>query len=711
MRRNLIICSCLALITLAAYWQAWGPPLYHAGLVGEAAADGSQPAKPQYRNFLCHSFNAVVDALHLPTHELEYVYFDDPGYVTANLHVKQGLTWESVQWAFTTLDQSNWHPLTWLSHMLDIEMFGFKRVDQPSHVGPHMVNVVLHTSSAILLFLLLQWMTGAAWRSAMVAALFAVHPMHVESVAWVAERKDVLSTLLGLLTLAAYVWYVQRLKETRGLPLAERLLLGAAWYLPIMVLFALCLLAKPMLVTLPCLLLLLDYWPLGRLDVQPGQPRPPQTPPRKTLEMSRAARARLKDKPVRPRPQWEEAAQSWFRQAFLLVVEKLPLAALVAASCVATYYAQNKGGSVARPGLPVVWRPRQQHPDGLRPVYRRHVLAVPSGGFLSLRHRPGPMVCGGLGSPVVAIDRGGHRGRLFRAALRDRGMAVVFGHYDAGDRPVRSSRRPVHGRPLFVFHLHRLVHHRGLGGIRSAGAMGLGPGGLGRLCRRRAGRLRGNYDHTGHCMARHRNGFPLHPCAVSGEPRLREQLGRPQLGAGRRKAGAQAQNPAEAQKKYRQEAIRHWRKAVDIRRGFSDAWNNLGCAYRHRDPDVNDATYLRQLEEAVRCFENAIRYKEIHSNAHSNLALTLWELKRPEEALREFRNALALRQTIPMRMSIWPWFCGNRREICSRREEGGGSRLPGRSGPAPGVRYPLGSAQPPRLYAAWLCPGGSGQAG
>ena len=197
----------------------------------------------------------------------DFVYFDDPGYVTDNLNVKRGLPLfkdfnvfcDSVYWAFTAFEQSNWHPLTWLSHMLDVQLYGMEAA------GHHVTNIIFHVCNALLLFWLLRLLTGRNWCSAAVAALFAVHPMHVESVVWVAERKDVLSTFLGLLTLLAYVRYTKR-------PNVER-------YLPVFVLLALGLLAKPMLVTLPCVCLLLDYWPLRRLKLS-GEAGPPlrQTP-------------------------------------------------------------------------------------------------------------------------------------------------------------------------------------------------------------------------------------------------------------------------------------------------------------------------------------------------------------------------------------------------------------------------------------------------
>jgi tetratricopeptide (TPR) repeat protein len=174
-----------------------------------------------------------------------FVYFDDPVYVSENRQVQAGLTVDSIRWAFTTFACANWHPLTWLSLQLDAVLYGGLNAR-----GFHLTNVLLHTMNTLLLFLVLDSMTGAAWRSAVVAGLFALHPMHVESVAWVAERKDVLSTLFWMLTLAAYLHYVRRPRIPRFLLVALTLGLG--------------LLAKPMLVTLPGVLLLLDYWPLRR---------------------------------------------------------------------------------------------------------------------------------------------------------------------------------------------------------------------------------------------------------------------------------------------------------------------------------------------------------------------------------------------------------------------------------------------------------------
>jgi len=203
--------------------------------------------KVQLPIFLTLALLTVV--VYLPVRNHEFVRYDDDVYVTNNPEVQSGLSWQGIKWAFVTDHGANWHPLTWLSLMIDCELFGVKP-------GPlHLVNVLFHIANTLLLFIVFNRMTKALWQSAFVAALFALHPLHVESVAWIAERKDVLSTLFWLLTMLAYVRYVERSS-------AGRYILAIAF-------FALGLLAKPMLVTLPFVLLLLDYWPLERLS-NPG---------------------------------------------------------------------------------------------------------------------------------------------------------------------------------------------------------------------------------------------------------------------------------------------------------------------------------------------------------------------------------------------------------------------------------------------------------
>ena len=195
---------------------------------------------------ICLTLMLTTFAVFYQVHSFRFVNFDDSDYVSGNPNVQAGITLKAIKWALAAGHSNNWHPLTWLSHMLDWQLFG------SNAGGHHLTNLIFHIANTLLLFLVLRQMTGAIWSSAFVAALFALHPLHVESVAWVSERKDVLSTFFWMLTMWAYVRFVGRPKITR--------------YLLVVVFFALGLMAKPMLVTLPFVLLLLDYWPLKRLS-------------------------------------------------------------------------------------------------------------------------------------------------------------------------------------------------------------------------------------------------------------------------------------------------------------------------------------------------------------------------------------------------------------------------------------------------------------
>lgn len=225
-----------------------------------------------------------------PSLHSAFVNYDDPLYVTENYHVLQGLSWHNVAWTLTATIEANWHPLTWISHMADVQFFGLHAT------GHHLVNVLLHTLNVVLLFLLLRYATDKILPSAMVAALFALCPLNVESVAWISERKALLSTTFLLLALFAYGWYAHR-------P-------GAGRYLMVVLFFALGLMAKPMVITLPFLLLLADYWPLERFAKFSSNPH------------GKAGYGVLK-----------------------LVGEKIPLLALCAGSALITLYAQRIGGA------------------------------------------------------------------------------------------------------------------------------------------------------------------------------------------------------------------------------------------------------------------------------------------------------------------------------------------------------------------------------
>jgi tetratricopeptide (TPR) repeat protein len=197
---------------------------------------------------ICLSLAALTWIVFGQTLWHDFINYDDPRYVYENAKITGGLSISGISWAFTHIHSLNWHPLTTISHMLDCQLYGLKAG------WHHFTNVLLHTLAAMLLFLALQRMTGTVWQSAFVAAVFAIHPLRVESVAWVAERKDVLSGVFFMLTLLAYAHYV-RVPRVRG-------------YLDVLLLFACGLMSKPMLVTLPFVLLLLDYWPLDRIKGQ-----------------------------------------------------------------------------------------------------------------------------------------------------------------------------------------------------------------------------------------------------------------------------------------------------------------------------------------------------------------------------------------------------------------------------------------------------------
>src|SRR5437588_2027289 len=221
----------------------------------------------------------------------QFVTYDDPQYVYENAKVAAGLSLKGVSWAFTHTLGGNWHPLTTISHMVDCQLYGLKPA------GHHFTNILLHAVGVILLFLVLHGMTRTCWRSAFVAALFAIHPLHVESVAWISERKDVLSAVFFMLTLAAYVRYVHTL--------------SLGWYLLVLLVFALGLMSKPMLVTVPFLFLLLDYWPLKRFA--------PAAPNKLRHQGTTQARASIRT----------------------ILLEKIPLLLLSFASCAATILAQR----------------------------------------------------------------------------------------------------------------------------------------------------------------------------------------------------------------------------------------------------------------------------------------------------------------------------------------------------------------------------------
>jgi tetratricopeptide (TPR) repeat protein len=252
-------------------------------------------SEPHKRNVvLCLGLLLITVLTYFPVTKNAFINFDDNQYIIANPQVTAGLSWETVKWAFTTFDAANWHPLTWLSHSIDYQLFGM------NPAGHHFISVLFHALNALLLFLLLQTVTGCTWRSVFVALLFAVHPLNVESVAWAAERKTLLSTSFFLLATWAYVSYVR-------VP-------GRKRYFSVALLFAFALMSKPQVITFPCVLLLLDFWPLRRTRLS--------------------------------RPSRNSAAREPAASFTQLLVEKIPLFALSAVSAIVTVAAQRSGDAL-----------------------------------------------------------------------------------------------------------------------------------------------------------------------------------------------------------------------------------------------------------------------------------------------------------------------------------------------------------------------------
>jgi tetratricopeptide (TPR) repeat protein len=270
------------------------------------------------RVVLCLLLAITTLALYLPATRHDFINVDDPRFVYQNPQVQAGITWAGVGWAFHSFETENWQPLTWLSHMLDCQLYGL----HPG--GHHLTSVLFHVANSLLLFLWLYGLTQATWRSAFVAAFFAWHPLHVESVAWVCERKDVLSTFFWLLALLAYTRYAQaspfpaRNNTVAPRPARRQ---AALFYALTLLCFACGLMSKPMVVTLPCVLLLLDYWPLNRFGFLAAKSVTPGSP---------------------------------LRTAAWLAAEKLPFLLLTLGMSIATVAAQKAGGALASfQGLPL----------------------------------------------------------------------------------------------------------------------------------------------------------------------------------------------------------------------------------------------------------------------------------------------------------------------------------------------------------------------
>jgi protein O-mannosyl-transferase len=276
--------------------------------MGGGALTGKVNVELRWQILICLFLVVATTILYWQVGSFEFVRYDDDKYVMENPVVRNGLSLEGIRWAFSSFEEHNWHPLTWLTHMLDVQWFG---LDAGRH---HQVNLFFHILNTLILFIVLRRMTGGLWKSAFVAALFALHPLHVESVAWIAERKDLLSAFFFLLALLAYERYTSK---------------KGPWnYLLVVMLFVLGLLSKPMVVTLPFVLLLLDFWPLGRFQAW--------APEDSTSAEETAGKGIV----------------TWIKINRLLFLEKIPLLVLSVASCIVTIDAQ-RGAMKALEAVPL----------------------------------------------------------------------------------------------------------------------------------------------------------------------------------------------------------------------------------------------------------------------------------------------------------------------------------------------------------------------
>ena len=494
----------------------------------------------------------------------QFITLDDPTYIRENPMVNRGVTLAGLAWAFTTFHATNWHPLTWISHMIDCQLFG-------TNAGRHLlVNALIHVANALLVFWFLLRTTHARWPSALVAALFALHPLHVESVAWASERKDTLSTFFGLLSLIAYVRYAEAPSISRYAWVAITLALG--------------LLAKPMLVTWPLVMLLIDYWPLGRFKSQAVERR-----------LGGASRG--------------EAAT-----ATALVVEKLPLFALVAASAIITFLAQSHGGAVRTfAAAPVAFRLSNAlvsyakyllltfWPNNLAVYYPLAPTGIPAwqiiGAALLL-----------IAITALCFVQRRIRPYLIMGWLWFLGTLVpVIGLVQVGGQTMADRYFYIPSIGLFialVFGLADIVRSCRVAPSLSAGIAG--------------GVLLILAILTNLQIQQWRNSFTLfeHTLAVTAPNlHIEHNLGLALGGSGRY-----------------DEAAAHFEKALQIDPNFYDALVGMGVT---RD-------FQGRLPEAIDYFQAAIHSQPDAATAHLQLGRALWKQNRDQAALEEMRRASEL---------------------------------------------------------------------
>ena len=606
--------------------QAW-PNKAAAGHPGAPGAKGapapgsaSRPAGLQDRwtvPLVCLVLAAMTWVVFGQTLGHEFVNYDDDSYVTNNPAVLGGLSLKAILWAFTHNVALNWTPLTVISHMLDCQLYG-------THAGGHhLTSVLLHMASVIVLFLVLKGMTAALWRSAFVAAVFAIHPLHVESVAWIAERRDVLSGLFFMLTLGAYARYVRH-------PWS----LGR--YLLVALTLALGLMSKPMVVTLPLVLLLLDYWPLKRFPQSGGGLIP-----------------------------WR------------LIVEKIPLLALSGAACVATIFAQKEGiqslplasrignamvsysaylGQMIYPAGLAVYYP---HPGSSLPLWKilaafLLLLVISAGAFVTRRTRPwfliGWLWYLGMLVPVIGILQVGTQARADRYTYLPQIGLYLLLTWAAADLSAGWRHR---GRALGVIATASLValiwcaraqtsYWRN---SESLWTRELACAADNAIARSNLGNALFQDGKVGEAIVRYQEALQIEP----GYAVARNNLGNALLQEGKLdEAIIQFQKALEIKPDFAvasynlgnalfqegkvDEAIVHYRRALEIRPGYAEAHYNLGNACRKNG----------NVEEAIVHYQKAIEITPGYAEAHINLGNALFQEGKVDQAIAHLQEALEI---------------------------------------------------------------------
>src|ERR1035437_763600 len=570
---------------------------------------------------VCIFLAAIIWVVFGQTLGHEFVNYDDDFYVYENPAVTRGLTLQGIIWAFTHVHCSNWHPLTWVSHMLDCQFYGL------SPGGHHLTNILLHTTTAILLFLILRQMTGALWRSAFVAAVFAIHPLRVESVAWVAERKDVLSGVFFMLTIGAYARYAQRRSRVESSsprsaasgsrePGARGV--SALDYSLLLLFFALGLMCKPMLVTLPLVLLLLDYWPLGRVTGS---------------EWRGAGKKKGKLSTLNPQPS-------------TLLLEKLPLLGLAVASCAVTIFAQTKSilpfenmslslrvgnaliscvaylGQMFWPSGLAVLYPFTAGGVGVSEVVLSLVLlaGISTGVFILRRRRP-CFLTGWLWylimlAPVIGIVQVGAQARADRYTYLPQIGLYLLLTWAAAD--------------LCAGWRHRRVV---LGGGSTIILMAL------IFCARAQTAYWRNseslWTHTLACTSDNFIGHNNLGIALLKTGNVDEAMVHYQMALEINPDFAEAHNNLGNflfQKGSVDEAMVHYQKALEINPDYAEAHYNLGYALLK----------MGNVDEAIAHLQKALQINPDYAEAHNNLGYALIQKGRVDEATAHFQKALQI---------------------------------------------------------------------